>query len=41
MAQSEKQYVMIDGVKGFSKVNEDLETVFVFVNFNKSFIGSI
>ena len=30
---------MIDGVKGFSKVNKDGEVVFAFVNVNKPFIG--
>ena len=32
---------MIDSVKRFSKVNEDREIVFAFVNVNKAFIGSI
>ena len=32
---------MIDSVKGFSKVNEDREILFAFVNVNKAFIGSI
>ena len=41
MAKFEKQYVMIDGVKGFSKFNEDGQIVFAFVNVNKPFIGSI
>ena len=30
---------MIDGVKGFSEVNEDGEVVFALVNVNEPFTG--